>query len=582
MSDQRNLILAIILSAVIMLGYELFFAKRVTPPVETPQSQSETTTAPPRAEAPPMPAPTAQAPSATAPSAPSVAATPSSLPRRDQVLPTTPRVQIASPRLVGSINLKGGRIDDLLLKDYRTTLASESPPVLLLSPQGTEEAYYAEFGWVGSDTELPTAETVWRADRDTLALNQPVTLTWQNSGGVTFSLVYSVDANFMFSVAQKVQNTSTAPLTVFPYGFITRRNTPPVTGYVVLHEGMLGVLDGTLKEITYKDLQKDGKVELPTTGGWLGFTDKYWLTALAPDQKTPVKGRFVHSLEGSVDKYQTDYLEGAIAVAPGGSAESMTRLFAGAKEVALLDNYADNLGIARFDLAIDFGWFYFLTKPIFYTLVYLHKIVGNFGIAILLLTVTIKLAFFPLANNSYKAMSRMRKLQPQILKLRERYAEDKIRLNQETMALYKREKVNPAAGCLPMVIQIPVFFALYKVLFVTIEMRHAPFFGWIKDLSVPDPSAHQLFEMLHITPPSFLSFLMIGIWPLIMGVTMWLQMKLNPQPVDPIQAKIFTFMPIIFTFMLAQFPAGLVIYWAWNNTLSISQQWVIMKRMGVR
>jgi YidC/Oxa1 family membrane protein insertase len=303
------------------------------------------------------------------------------------------------------------------------------------------------------------------------------------------------------------------------------------------------------------------------------------LAALAPDQKKQVSVRFTHHLDNTVDKYQADYLEDAMTISPGNVGISTTRLFAGAKEVALLDGYADALGIARFDLAIDFGWFYFLTKPIFYALIYIHEVVANFGFAIMLLTVAIKLCFYPLANKSYVAMSKMRKLQPEIVKLRERFGEDKVKLNTETMALYKRSSVNPAAGCLPVIIQIPVFFALYKVLFVTIEMRHAPFFGWIQDLSVPDPtSMFNLFGLLPFDPPNFM---MIGVWPLLMGFTMWLQMQLNPQPTDPIQAKLFTYMPIVFTFMLAQFPAGLVIYWAWNNILSITQQWIIMKRMGV-
>jgi YidC/Oxa1 family membrane protein insertase len=592
MNDQKNLILAIILSVVIMVGYEVFFAKK--PPLpDAPAKQEQTMQAPAQGPAPAAPAAgtAPQAPATGVGSAPQPPATASSAPAaperqatqvypaRAEVLKRNPRVTIDSPRLHGSINLKGGQIDDVELKDYRTTLDPESPPVLLLSPQGVEDAYFAELGWVGSGVEVPGPDTVWTADRDTLSLNQPVTLTWSNSQGLTFSMVYSIDENFMFTVNQKVRNAGGQTVTLYPYAFVSRRTTPPVLGYFVLHEGPLAVFNNTLKEVSYADLQKDAKIETPTTGGWLGFTDKYWLAALVPDQKAEVKTRFLHSMDGTIDKYQADYLGGPVAVPAGSEAESVNRVFAGAKEVSLLDGYSEKLGIARFDLAIDFGWFYWITKPIFYALVWMHKLVGNFGIAILLLTVLIKLAFFPLANNSYKAMSRMRKLQPQMLKLRERFGEDKVRLNQEMMSLYKREKVNPAAGCLPMLVQIPVFFSLYKVLFVTIEMRHAPFFGWIKDLSVADPTnLFNLFGILPFTPPAFLH---LGIWPIIMGVTMYFQMKLNPQPVDPVQAKIFQYMPILFTFMLGSFPAGLVIYWAWNNVLSMAQQWAIMKREGV-
>ncbi|MCK5546436.1 MAG: membrane protein insertase YidC, partial [Rhodospirillaceae bacterium] len=317
-----------------------------------------------------------------------------------------------------------------------------------------------------------------------------------------------------------------------------------------------------------------------TTGGWVGITDKYWLAALVPDQKMPVNTRFVHRNDAGIDKYQTDFLGGSVVIQPGGATSSESRLFAGAKEVTLLDRYTDKEDVTRLDLAVDFGWFYFMTKPIFYALNFFHSALGNFGLGILLLTVMIKLVFFPLANKSYRAMAKMRELQPEIKILQARYKEDKTQLNQQMMALYKKKGANPAAGCLPIVVQIPVFFALYKVLFVTIEMRHAPFYGWIQDLSAPDPTTlFNLFGLIPWTPPDFL---MIGIWPLAMGISMFLQQKLNPQPTDPIQAKVFMFLPIFFTFLLAPFPAGLVIYWAWNNTLSILQQWTIMKRMGVK
>jgi YidC/Oxa1 family membrane protein insertase len=339
------------------------------------------------------------------------------------------------------------------------------------------------------------------------------------------------------------------------------------------------VLDGTLEEIDYDDLREDGPIELPSKGGWLGITDKYWLATLVPDQESDLIANFRHYLAEGEDRYQVDYLRPAMTVRPGQTLEVTDRLFAGAKEVGLLDFYANEYGIPLFDRAVDFGWFYFLTKPIFHILHFFYQLLGNYGLAILLLTLLVKLLFYPLANKSYRAMSKMKKLQPEMMRLREQFSDDKMRMNQELMALYKKEQVNPMSGCLPIVVQIPVFFALYKVLFVSIEMRHAPFFGWIQDLSAPDPtSLFNLFGLLPFDPPAFL---MIGIWPLLMGATMLLQTKLNPQPADPIQAKVMMFLPLMFIFLFATFPAGLVIYWTWNNVLSIGQQWLIMKRMGV-
>jgi YidC/Oxa1 family membrane protein insertase len=391
----------------------------------------------------------------------------------------------------------------------------------------------------------------------------------------------AIDSNYMFTVTQRVENAGASDVALHPYGLISRTGTPPTEGFYILHEGLLGVLGGTLREHDYDDLQEVGKIEERSQGGWLGITDKYWLATLIPDQNRPFTAGFRHAMAGQLDKYQTDFLAEPIVVPAGGAAESVDRLFAGAKEVTLLDAYGEQLGLPNFDKAVDFGWFYFLTKPLFYVLHTFYEWLGNFGLAILLLTVCVKLVFFPLANKSYKAMSQMKKLTPEMTKLREKYGDDRQRLNQELMALYKREKVNPAAGCLPILIQIPVFFALYKVLYVTIEMRHAPFYGWIRDLSAADPTnLLNLFGLIPWTPPAIIPA--IGIWPILMGVTMWLQQKLNPQPADPIQAKVFMFMPFFFTFLLAPFAAGLVIYWTWNNILSILQQWVIMKRMGVQ
>ncbi len=476
---------------------------------------------------------------------------------------------------------KAALIDDHPLPNYRQTIDPDSGEIVFLQARGSLNAFFVGYGWSGGDGQaMPGLDSEWTADSNRLALGSPVTLSWDNGNGLIFKRKISIDEHYMFTIEQSVENSSSRPLTLFPYGLVSRYGTPQTTDFYILHEGLLGVIDGQLQEIDYDDIQEEpAGISAPTTGGWIGITDKYWLATLIPNQQDQVQTRFLHRKEGVIDVYQTDYLGAPVIVPANGSASTESHLFAGAKEVTLLDDYAENLGIINFDLAIDFGWFYFLTKPIFLALLWINGLVGNLGVSILLLTVAIKIAFFPLANKSYVAMSKMKKLQPDMVKLRERYGEDKVKLNQEMMGLYKRERVNPASGCLPILVQIPVFFALYKVLFVTIEMRHAPFFGWIQDLSAPDPtSMFNLFGLIPWTPPEFM---MIGIWPLLMGASMYLQQKLNPQPADPIQAKIFLFMPLFFTFLLAQFPAGLVIYWAWNNTLSILQQWVIMRGMGI-
>ena len=580
MPDNKNVIVAILLSIVILLGFELYNMKRTPAPEATKQTETQVTQAKPPAGV--------QAP---APVAPGTQTTPQALapggaagfPPREHLLATTPRVKINTPRLHGSVSLAGGRLDDLTLADYRETVDRKSPEIVLLIPKGGRTAYFAEFGWVGAGGQtlvLPGPDTVWRGDRATLAPDEPLNLTWDNGQGLVFHRTIAIDRNYMFTVTDRVENKGKEAVTLHPYGLVSRRTTPVITGFYILHEGLLGVFNGTLSEVGYSELQDKGKIEHKTTGGWIGITDKYWLAALVPNQQATVSARFLHTKDQNEDRFQVDVLGGVVTVAPGASASTEMQVFAGAKEVKLFDGYEAQFGIKGFDRAIDFGWFYFLTKPIFLALLYLHEFLGNMGTSILLLTVFIKLVFFPLANKSYVAMSKMKKLQPEMTKLRERFGEDKVKMNQELMTLYKREKANPAAGCLPIVIQIPVFFALYKVLFVTIEMRHAPFFGWIKDLSAPDPTTlFNLFGLIPWTPPEFL---LIGVWPLIMGVTMFLQQKLNPQPADPIQAKMFMLMPIFFTALLAQFSAGLVIYWAWNNLLSILQQWVIMRRMGVK
>ena len=507
---------------------------------------------------------------------------------RDQLLEATPRLTINTPRLSGSLSLQGARFDDLTMLDYRETVEGDSPNIVLLHPTGGKEPYYAEFGWLGSGVDLPTRQTVWTADKAELTVNNPVTLSWTNDAGVTFEQVITLDENYMFSIDQRVRNGSGAAVTLSPYGVISRTGTPKILGFYILHEGLIGVFDEVLKEVDYSDLVDDGLVQpsqkQTTTGGWLGITDKYWLVSLIPDQRETVRTSFSGALAGSSEQYQTDFLVDARTIAPGESFEINNRLFAGAKETLLLDEYRDDpeRGVSNFDLAVDFGWFYWLTKPIFYGIHMLNDALGNFGLAILALTFVIKVAFFPLANKSYRSMSKMKLLQPKMVELKERHGDDRQKLNMEMMELYKKEKVNPLSGCLPILLQIPVFFALYKVLFVTIEMRHAPFFGWIQDLSAPDPlGILTVFGLIPWDVPVILAFLNIGIWPVIMGVTMWAQQKLNPAPTDPVQARVFMLMPFMFTFLLGTFPAGLVIYWAWNNSLSILQQYIIMRRMGV-
>jgi YidC/Oxa1 family membrane protein insertase len=567
-NQQRNLVIAIALSLAILIGFQFLFEKP-HPRTPTQQQTTESTTAP-------------GAPATTAPATPTSGAPAAAAKPRPEVLAASPRVSIDTPRLKGSIDLVGARLDDLTLRDYHETVDPDSPAIELLSPEGSEHPYFVDFGWVAgpnAEVKLPDAQTRWTASGTKLTDKTPVDLTWDNGQGLRFIRHYAVDENYMFTVTQRVENNSGKPVTLYPYALVSRTGNPVASSTYLLHEGPIGVLDGTLKEIKYSALSPGKPDEYKSTGGWLGITDKYWLAALVPDQQEMVKARFSRTDRDHTEIYQVDYTGGEHVVPPQGNVSTTGRLFAGAKEVHLLDNYENQLGIPKFDRAIDFGWFYWITKPIFLTLDFFYKHIGNFGIAILLLTVIIKLIFFPLANKSYRAMSKMKQLQPEMQKLRERFGDDKARLNQEMMALYKRVGANPMAGCLPIIIQIPVFFSLYKVLYVTIEMRHAPFYGWIHDLSAPDPTTFvNLFGLLPFSLPAALSFLHIGAWPLIMGVTMFLQQKLNPQPADPVQAKMFMILPVVFTYMLAQFPAGLVIYWAWNNLLSIAQQWVIMRR----
>jgi YidC/Oxa1 family membrane protein insertase len=603
MKQNQNVIVAIVLSFLVIFGWQTFI---IQPKIEAERQRIEAEEARTQDAAPGTVTGT-QAPGATtgtqAPETPGAPAAPAAAPSapaatapvampREQALAQAERVAIDTPSLKGSINLQGGRIDDLLLARYHVTVERSSPLVELFSPAGSEHPYYADFGWVDANgAPAAPADAIWRAEGGPLSPGNDVTLTWDNGAGLTFRKIYSVDDKYMFTVRQSVDNATNAPVTLFPFGIINRTGLPQTTGYYILHEGLIGYLgEEGLFEINYqaggflffskRNVEEEPSITpAPTNSGWLGITDKYWASALAPAGEESFRPRFLRTGSATEPSFQADFLGDGVNVPPGGSSEHQTMLFAGAKETAVLDAYQERHNIPQFDLLIDWGWFYFITKPLFQLIDWLFRFLGNFGLAILAVTVLVKLVFFPLANRSYASMTKMKKVQPEMMKLQERFKDDRMGLQREMMELYKREKVNPIAGCWPILIQIPVFFALYKVLFVTIEMRHAPFYGWIRDLSAPDPtSIFNLFGLIPWNPPLFL---MLGVWPLIMGVTMFVQMRMNPTPPDKTQAMIFNWMPVIFTFMLASFPAGLVIYWAWNNLLSILQQGVIMKRHGV-
>ena len=571
--DQRRLFLAIAMSVAILLVFQWLIAPHLPqPPRPQPQlaGQQQANHA------------------ATAPQAAAVAAEPA-------VPKVVPRVKISAPRVRGSISLLGGRLDDLVLNDYRETLAPNSPDVTLLEPRSEGHPYYLQWGWSaapGVSAKLPDNDTVWAASGDTLSPGHPVTLSWDNGAGLTFQIALSVDDDYMFSAQQSVKNTGAQSVQLFPWARIRRDYTPQTAGYNSLYggtsEGLLGVINGTLHGMTYAGVKSKGEkansvaYDATATGGWAGITDKYWLTALVPDQSVPTKLAFQYIGEEG-DHYQVDYLaQDAQTIAPGGEASLPWHAFAGAKLINLLNRYSAEYHIPSFNKAVDFGWVYLLATPIFYCLDWLNGLLGNFGLAILAFTTAVKALFFPLANYSYRSMSKMKLLAPKMQALRERFKDDPQKMQQEMMAMYRAEKVNPASGCLPMIVQIPVFISLYVVIYTTIEMRQAPFFGWIHDLSAVDPTnIFNLFGLLPFDPtaiPGIGGWLHLGAWPLIMGGTMFLQQKLNPPPPDPVQARLFQFMPIIFTFMLANFPAGLVIYWSWNNLLSIAQQWVIMRR----
>ncbi|WP_116653324.1 membrane protein insertase YidC [Pelagibacterium sediminicola] len=591
MNDQRNMILAIVLSMAVLFGWQFFIAG---PQLEQAQRQAETAAEQQAAGevardgldiAAPQGEPGAGAATSSSTDILSFAT-------RDAALAASPRVPIRTPAVSGSINLVGAQIDDLHLLRYRETIDDDSPTITLLSPAGSPEPYFLEQGWVapaGSAIALPDGQTMWTLETgETLTPETPVTLAWDNGEGLVFRRTIALDESYMFSITQSVENTGAAEIALYPYSRIMRLYTPRTQNFFILHEGPIGVLgDANLIEMSYGDLEGDGQRDYAATGGWLGFTDKYWATAIIPGQDETINARFFHTPRaGNGNDYRANFVsQSAVAVPAGATAEHTSLAFAGAKVESIIDAYEQGHGIDRFELLIDWGWFHFITKPMFYLIRLLYEFLGNFGLAILAVTVMIKAIFFPLANKSYASMANMRRMQPQMKEIQEKYKDDRAAQQQAMMELYKKEKINPVSGCWPVLIQIPVFFALYKVLFVTIEMRHAPFFGWIQDLAAQDPTTvFNLFGLLPYDPtivPVIGPFLQVGIWPLIMGVTMWVQMKLNPPPADPTQAMVFSLMPVIFTFMLATFPAGLVIYWAWNNFLSVIQQWVIMKRHGV-
>lgn len=577
--ENRNLIMAVALSMIVLLGWQIFV---IQPEMEKEAAEQERIAAE-------MAQSAATANDSGQPSASAASGTPAIINNTApaKAVDTAKRIVIDAPLVRGSFSVRGARLDDVILTSYNETLDENSENIHFLKKISSDTPFFAEFGWSSSDSgqTMPSADSLWSADRDVLSPATPVTLTWDNGQGLQFTRRISINDDYLFVFEDSVTSSLPGDITLYPYGLVRRHGTPATTGMYILHEGPLGVFDETLSEEDYDDLRDAGAAGIEmtpeTAGGWVGITDKYWLAALLPTQAKNYNFGF-QSLAGNTDRYQVDFIDpNGLLLAAGGAITSESRLFAGAKKVALLDYYAEQLNIPNFDLAIDFGWFYFLTKPFFYAINWLFGLFGNFGVAVLAFTVLVKLAFFPLANKSYRSMAKMRLLAPKLQTLRERFGDDRQKLNQEMMALYKTEQVNPAAGCLPVLLQIPVFFALYKVLFVTIEMRHAPFFGWITDLSAPDPTS--IFNMFGLLPysVSFLPpFLQLGIWPILMGISMFLQMRLNPAPPDPIQAKVFQFMPIFFTFLLATFPAGLVIYWTWNNLLSMAQQWYIMKRVA--
>jgi YidC/Oxa1 family membrane protein insertase len=561
--ENKNVLLAVILSTAILIGWSFYFenpeeAQRKRAEI---QGKTETQTSIQKSEA-PQPSKANQAKFIS----------------RNEALKESDRVLIENKNLSGSISLRGALIDDIILKNYRETLDPNSKPIVLLSPKKYEQGYFVESGWATtkSDIKVPDNNSLWQIkEGKKLTPNSPITLEWNSREGLIFSKKIEIDDKYLFKITETIRNDKNKTVDLFHYGQITKNAKPTTENFYILHEGLIGVVDKNLKEETYSAVEKEKKT-YNGKSGWFGITDKYWMSAIIPESGKSFKGEYSYT-----NNYKANFIiSEPNTISPQKSTTGNIKIFIGAKEVYPIDNYAEKEKIDRFDLAIDWGWFYFITKPLFFGIDYIFKIVGNFGVAIIILTALVRVVFFPLSNYSFKSMAKMKVLQPEMLRIKELYKDDVKRTQQEMMALYKREKVNPLSGCLPILVQIPIFFAVYKMLFVTLEMRHAPFFGWIKDLSAADPTTiFNLFGLIPWEPPTFL---MIGIWPILMGITMYLQQKLNPAPPDPIQAKIFAWFPFIITIMLASFPSGLVIYWTASNILTMAQQYYIMRKTTVK
>ncbi|WP_099340783.1 membrane protein insertase YidC [Candidatus Fonsibacter ubiquis] len=561
--ENKNVLLAVILSTAILIGWSFYFENPEEAQRKRAEIQGKTETQT-----------NIQKPEAPQPSK----ANPAKSISRNEALKESDRVLIENKNLSGSISLRGALIDDIILKNYRETLDPNSKPIVLLSPKKYEQGYFVESGWATtkSDIKVPDNNSLWQIkEGKKLTPNSPITLEWNSREGLIFSKKIEIDDKYLFKITETVRNDKNRAVDLFHYGQITKNAKPTTENFYILHEGLIGVVDKNLKEETYSAVEKEKKT-YNGKSGWFGITDKYWMSAIIPESGKSFKGEYSFT-----NNYKANFIiSEPNTISPQKSAAGNIKIFIGAKEVYPIDSYAEKEKIDRFDLAIDWGWFYFITKPLFFVIDYIFKVVGNFGVAIIILTALVRSVFFPLSNYSFKSMAKMKVLQPEMLRIKELYKDDVRRTQQEIMALYKREKVNPLSGCLPILVQIPIFFAVYKMLFVTLEMRHAPFFGWIKDLSAADPTTiFNLFGLIPWEPPTFL---MIGIWPILMGITMYLQQKLNPAPPDPIQAKIFAWFPFIITIMLASFPSGLVIYWTASNILTMAQQYYIMRKTTVK
>lgn len=559
MNDNTNFFIAIALSIAILMGFHWFYE---VPKQRAAQSQ-------------------AQASAIIQKEIPSVEAI--IVPKqRSEIIAASKRIKLENKNLHGSINLKGGRLDDITLIRYRETVDKESPEIVLLSPTGSNEdhpAYYAELGWLGTDekTKLPAADSEWQADGSKLSPEKALTLRWDNGQGLKFERSISLDDDYLFTVTEKVSNTSGSDVTLVPFGLVSRHGLPKThIGQQTSHEGLTGVLDGQLREKSYPHLKDEPLTSFTSKGGWIGLADVYWFTGIIPDQNDNVTARFLYSEVNGQKRYQGDIKSEPMLLKTGSDISKTYHVYSGAKEVSVLEHYGETLKIPMFDKAVDFGWFYLIAKPFFYVIDWLGKTLGNYGLAIIAFTFLLRLVFFPLSESSYRSMAAMKELQPEMTRIKERYGSDPVKMNEEVSKLYQKEKINPLSGCLPIIIQIPVFFALYKVLLISIEMRHAPFYGWIHDLSAPDPS--NLFTLFGLLPFSAPSWLHLGLWPLLMGITMFIQQKLTPPQADKTTQQVFTLMPIMFTFLFAGMSAGLVIYWTLSNVLAIAQQTLIKHR----